>query len=419
MLKNAIYSFVLCAIAGASFLAGSLHDSRHPVTAAAADHRTPLYYRCPMHPNYTSDKPGIARCCGMALEPVYDGPVPALAAGSSHASADTIVVSPQQQQLIGVKVGTFEKVSGVERVRLFGRVVADESRIRKLTVGVNGYVRDVFEATTSSYVRKGQVLATFATIELRQPINAYISALDVLDRERKSGVTTPGQTNATQTSVDLTVERLLTLGVSPVQLETIRSTRVVPSEIQVISPIDGFVVARGVFAGQKFEAGMELFQIADLQRVWILADLPAEDTSRVTPGMDVTVNVGGRTTKARVSSKVPPQFDSSTQSFKLRVEADNTGFVLRPDMFVDVHLEIPYDGLALPSEAVVRSGLRNTVFVERAAGVFEPREVEIGRRLGDRIEIARGLSSGERIIVSGTFLLDSETRMKRHDQPHH
>jgi len=419
MIKKAVYSFVLCSVAAAGFFAGSLNDARNPAIAAAIHQRTPLYYRCPMHPNYTSDKPGISPCCGMALEPVYDGPVPALVAGGSHPSAKTIVITPQQQQLIGVKVGTFEKAAGVETVRLFGRVVPDESRIRKLTAGVNGFVRDVFDATTASHVRKGQVLATFATLELRQPIGAYLSALDVLDRERKSGITTPGQTASAATSVDLTVERLLTLGMSPVQLETIRNTRVVPTEIQVISPTDGFVVARSVFAGQKIEAGMELFQIADLQRVWILADLPAEDTARVAPGMEVMVNVGGRTTKARVDSKVPTQFDSSTQSFKLRLDADNTGFVLRPDMFVDVHLDIPYDGLALPSEAVVTSGLHDTVFVERAAGVFEPREVEIGRRLGDRIEIAQGLSSGERVVVSGTFLLDSETRMKRHDQPHH
>lgn len=413
MTKKRTYPLVLCAILGAAVLAGTLHAPREAVTAAAADSRTALYYRCPMHPTYTSDKPGTAPCCGMALEPVYARDASRPAADGSHASDAAVRVSSEQQQLIGVKVARFDPASGIARLRLYGRVVADETRIRKIAVGVNGYIRDAFEATTGSYVRKGQVLATFSTIEMRQPIGAYISALDVLDREVKSGKSTAAQTAAATLATEVTLDRLLTLGMSAEQVQEVKSTRAVPAQIHVVSPIDGLVVLRNVFPGQELQAATELFQIADLQRVWIVADVPAVEADLVKAGTAAEVAVGGRTIRARVSNKVPRQFDPATQSFTVRLEADNTGLALRPDMFVDVHLELPYEAtLAIPREAIVTSGLRNSVFVERSAGVFEPREVKTGRRLGDRVEIVEGLAAGERLVVSGTFLLDSESRMR-------
>jgi membrane fusion protein, copper/silver efflux system len=199
---------------------------------------------------------------------------------------------------------------------------------------------------------------------------------------------------------------------SPQQTQEIKRTRVVPVQIQVTSPIDGFVVARNVVAGQKLETATELFQIADLQHVWILADVPGGDADRVKPGIEAQVTVAGRTTRARVSGKVLPQFDPSTQSMKVRLEAENPGFVLRPEMFVDVDLQLPYAAtIAVPGEAVIASGLRSTIYVERQAGLFEPRAVKTGRRFGDRVQILEGLTPGERIAVSGTFLLDSESRM--------
>ena len=121
---------------------------------------------------------------------------------------------------------------------------------------------------------------------------------------------------------------------------------------------------------------------------------------------------------ARVSTQVLPQFDPASQSFKLRLEADNPGFMLRPDMFVDVDFEVSYEpALLVPADAVVLSGQHAHVFVERSAGVFEPRHVQTGRRHGGRIAIVAGLAAGERIAVSGTFLLDSESRMKANDRP--
>jgi membrane fusion protein, copper/silver efflux system len=414
-MKTSRYVVVLGAVATIAFLAGSLQIPRQAVTAAAVEVRKPLYYRCPMHPHYKSDKPGIAPCCGMALEPVY------AETASAQVPSGSIVVSAAQQQVVGVRVAAVERAAGVAQLRLFGRVTPQETRIFRLYVGLDGYIRDIAPITTGSQVRRNQWLASFSTPESRQPMSAYVQSLDVLDRETKlaSGAQ---QIAAAVANKQVAIDRLLTTGMSPVQLEEMAQTRVVAPTVKVTSPVDGFVVARNVSAGEKFDRGTELFRIADLHRVWILADVPAADVQYVRPGTTATIRIGGRSVpiRARVSSDVLAQFDPATQSMKVRFEAENPEFLLRPDMFVDVDLEVPYPpSILVPAEAIIASGLRNSVFVERGAGVFAPRDVEVGRQIGTRFVIERGLEPFERIVVSGTFLLDSESRMKSHDQPHH
>jgi membrane fusion protein, copper/silver efflux system len=202
---------------------------------------------------------------------------------------------------------------------------------------------------------------------------------------------------------------------SRTQIEEIRRTRVVPSTIRIVAPAAGFVIARTLTAGEKITSGQELFQIADLRRVWILADVPGAEAAQVRAGMTAEVSAPGRRSaiRATVSRAVVPQFDPLNQAAKVRLEADNPGFTLRPDMFVDVYLPIALPpAIAVPVDAVLDAGLKKRVFVERADGAFEPREVETGWRFGDRVEIVNGLSDGDRVVVAGTFLLDSESRMR-------
>ena len=173
--------------------------------------------------------------------------------------------------------------------------------------------------------------------------------------------------------------------------------------------------ARTVSTGQKIDRGAELFRIADLSRVWIIADIFGPEAAYVGPGAIARVTVPGRTTAvgAMVGGSVLPPFDSSTQSATLRLEADNRGYVFRPDMFVDVDLSVALPpAIAVPADAIVDSGLKRTVFVERRAGVFEPREVETGWRLGGRVQIVKGLSAGERVVVAGAFVVDAEHRIR-------
>jgi membrane fusion protein, copper/silver efflux system len=202
---------------------------------------------------------------------------------------------------------------------------------------------------------------------------------------------------------------------SSVQVEEIRRTRQVPTHLRITAPAEGIVASRSVSPGQRLERGDELFTIADLRRVWILADVFGPEAEYVRPGMVAQVSSPARagTFGASVSRAVQPQFDAATQTVNVRFEADNPGNVLRPGMFVDVALPVTLpEALVVPVDAVLDSGLKKTVFVERAQGVFEPRAVETGWRFGDRVQIVKGLEAGERIVVAGTFLLDSESKLR-------
>ena len=198
------------------------------------------------------------------------------------------------------------------------------------------------------------------------------------------------------------------------QIKEIESTRVFAENITIRAPAPSFIIARNVSPGQRFEKGTEWYRLADLSRVWILADLYENEAQYIRPGekVQVTYPYQKKTFQATVS-QVLPQFDPTTRTLKVRLEMDNPDFALRPDMFVDVEFPITLPAtVSVPVDAVLDSGLKKTVFIERGNGYFEPRKVETGWRLGDRVQILKGLEPGEKIVVSGNFLIDSESRMK-------
>jgi membrane fusion protein, copper/silver efflux system len=419
-MKTAFVSVVLLGGLGASFVAGGWYHQRTAVGAAALHGRSVLYYVDPMHPAYTSDRPGIAPDCGMALEPVYaDGG----SGGSGRACpapdvpAGTVCVSAAKQQLIGVRMVAVDKTAATERLRAYGRVAADETGSYRINIGIDGFIRDLSAVTTGSRVTKDQWLATLSAPDVRSPLQAFMVGLEVLDRSKTAGDNRT-QIDAVNASLQQSIDRLLTLGVSRTQIEEISRTRQVPANMKITAPADGFVVARNVSIGQKVQRGDELYRIADLRRVWILADVSGSEANRVRPGTTVHVSIPGRAAalSARVSTDVLPQFDPLTQAVRLRLEAENPDYLLRPDMFVDVDLPITLPpAIAVPVEAVLDSGLEKIVFVERGTGVFEKRVVRTGWRFGGRVEIVDGLIPGERIVRSGVFHLESESRM-RHTQ---
>jgi RND family efflux transporter MFP subunit len=210
-------------------------------------------------------------------------------------------------------------------------------------------------------------------------------------------------------------KNLFYYGMSEYQLEEMERTRKIPEVMEIRAPIPGFILSRNVSPDLRFDRGVEFFRIADLSRVWILADVFENEASFFKPGMRVKMELPyqKKILSAKMSN-VLPQFDSSSRTLKVRLEADNPGYIMRPDMFVNV--EIPVSGPAaiiVPADAVVDSGLKKTVFVDRGNGYFEPRQVETGGSLGERVEITRGLMLGEKIVVAGNFLIDSETRMQQ------
>jgi membrane fusion protein, copper/silver efflux system len=408
-MKRGAVAVVLLAAIAAGFVAGVRYNQDAAVSAAALRGRRILYYVDPMHPGYRSDTPGTAPDCGMALAPIYeDGGSPAAAA--ARAVHGALAISADRQALAGVQVQAVERIPTAEPLRLYGRVEPDETRAYRINIGIDGYIRELSPITTGSRVARGQWLATVSAPDVRTAIQAYLVTLDIVDRSRRTG-DSQIQLDIAGAGVQQALDRLLTIGMSPGQVEEIKRTRLVPPSIRVASPADGFVIARHVSVGERVASGDELYRVADLSRVWVVAEAFGADADLVAPGATARVSVPGRRASfaARVSGDVPPQFDRDSQSATLRVEVDNPAAVLRPDMFVDVEIATASaSAIAVPADAIVDSGFTRTVFVERSAGIFESRAVETGRRAGGRVEIVRGLTAGERIVVAGAFVVHAE-----------
>ena len=371
-----------------------------------------MYWRDPMHPAYRSDRPGVAPDCGMPLEPVYDADAP-----FETLPVGTLTIDSAQQQLIGVRTGAAERAGGRRVVHCVGRVAAEEGRVYRVCPGVDGWIRRVLGGATGSVVQREQPLAVFGSRDILSPQQAYLYALEGQDRLAGPSPD-PEQLALVKNQIDQATQTLEAIGLSESQLHELAHTRTPSREIQLRAPTRGVVVHRDAEVGQRFERYAELFRIADLSRVWVLADVHSQDAALITAGQNAELAIpGGRRLKARVGT-APPQFDRDSRTFKVRLEADNPRLELRPEMVLDVEVEAAFpDGIVVPAEAVLDTGARTIVYVDRGEGRFEPRHVETGWRAGERIEIKAGLAEGERIVLSGQFLLDSESRLRVPEAP--
>jgi len=389
-----------------AFVAGRVtgKSGRPPQTQA----RRVLYYVDPMHPAYRSDRPGIAPDCGMALEPVYEeksGPAKAsLPLGS-------VSLSAEKQQLIGVRVETVAKSSGLRTIRTTGRVTADDNRVYRLMAGNDGWIQSVQDNPAGTLVKNNQPLATLYSPEFQSAEASYLGYLVSVERLKLNS--DANDQKKIENEFRIYEEQLRLLGMGEEQLKELSSTRRTTSYINLVAPGDGIVLSRSISPKQRFDKGAELYRIADLRKVWIIADLHGKD-GELRPGASVKVTIPelGKTIEAGVSSDTP-LFDPTSRTLKLRLEAENPRLLLRPDMFVDVEFQAKAPaGLSVPAEAVLDSGMRKIVYVETSDGVFEPRTVEIAGTYGDRVALAKGVAEGDRIVVAGNFLLDSESRMR-------
>jgi membrane fusion protein, copper/silver efflux system len=417
-MKRLLYLAVILALIAGAYWAGTRRGRQHAASHESRESRKVLYYVDPMNPAHTSDKPGKAPC-GMDMEPVYADMTLGAASNLELASLPpgTIKVSPEKQQLIGVRLATAEKKGLTHNLRLLGKVATDETRIYRINATVDGWITKTRPVSAGSHVKKDETIAEFYSPDFLAAGQSFVFALASADRVKPTGQETEMQ-RSQMANFDLQLKQyrdgLRNLGMGELQIQEMARTRKLTENVNITSPTDGFILQRNVSDGQRFERGTELFRIADLGHVWILVDVFERDARLVQGDQPVKVELPnqGRTFTATVSQTLP-QFDNISRTLKLRLEADNADFALKPDMFVDVELPLSLaEAVVVPSEAVLDQGLRQTVFVDRGNGYFEPRNVHLGSRMGDQVQVAQGLAAGERIVVSGNFLLDSESRMK-------
>jgi membrane fusion protein, copper/silver efflux system len=410
MNKPAAVGSVIIVALGA-FIAGRLSGPSHPPVHSSA--KRILYYVDPMHPTYKSDKPGTAPDCGMALEPVYEGDD---LSAKLQLPPGAVAINAEKQRLIGVRTETVEKNSGSRVVRTTGRVAPDDNRVYRLMAGTDGWIQALQDNPVGAVVQKDQVLATFYSREFRNAEQAYLGSLASQDRLRGSRESDE-QNRVGDSSIRINEEQLKTLGMGEPQIRELAKTRQVTGDITLVAPVDGIVLSRSISPKQIFEKGTEFYRVADLSKVWIIADVYGDEAAALRPGSRATVMIRelAKTVTATVSNN-PPLFDPASRTLKLRLETDNPGMLLRPDMYVDVEFRAPVPpGISVPSEAVLDSGMQKIVYLESGDGIFEPRAVELGTSFAGRVTVRRGLTEGDRVVTSGNFLIDSESRMRPRD----
>jgi membrane fusion protein, copper/silver efflux system len=405
---------VAVSFAAGAFAGGAWWANRSGAVHASAPAAT--VYSCPMHPDYRSDHPGNCPICGMPLEADRSGGASATEATVAALPPGAVRVSAERQQAIGVQLGVVRRLAGTRRLRTSGRVSADENRTYPIVAALSGWIRDASSVATGDAVKKDQVLATFSAPDAREfqsEQRSYYTALEMLYRVQ-SAQPAAHEWRRSLEGIERMADGLRNMGVSNSQIREMGKRRELVNDIRVESPVDGLVLKRNVSPGLRFDRGFEFYRIADLSRVWILADVYRDDLPLIRRGSTarITLAAGGRALPAAVSP-TEPLFDEATLTLKVRLEAANPQAVLKPGMFVDVEFPVAVQpALVVPADAIVDSGLRKTVFVDRGNGYFEPRLVETGPRIGDDVEVTQGLAVGERIVTSGTFFIDSESRMK-------
>ncbi|MBV9481009.1 MAG: efflux RND transporter periplasmic adaptor subunit [Acidobacteria bacterium] len=419
MMKKVLSVVAIALLMGLSYLVGWRHSANNATTKTAG--RRPVYWVDPMHPDFKSDHPGVAPDCGMELQPVYAEDIAGQfsSAAVTAAARGAVAVGPEMQQLVGIQTVVLEKSRAPREIRVLGRVVPEDTRVYRIDSGTDGYIRGTYDDSVGTLVKKDQKLATCFGPEYLSVASGFLAATaGVPGAVGKDGSRTmpfPGALSKQGvSSLQGYSDRLRNLGMSEVQIRQMAESRQLPEAIDIVSPTDGLVLSRTITPGQHFDRSTEFYRIADLSRVWIVAEIFGSDAQRLHPGAiaGVTLADQKKTFTARVTS-VLPEVDPATRTLQLRLEADNPSLALRPDMFVDVDLPVSMPaGLTIPIDAVVDSGSEQRVFVERGDGRFEARQVQTGWRNGGRVEIVHGLLAGERIVTQGAFLLDSETRLQ-------
>jgi len=371
----------------------SFDEPEEPVEKKAVDAKTERkikYYRNPMGLPDTSPVPK-KDSMGMDYIPVYE---------NEDADDGSIKLSPGRIQRTGVKSEPAVRRVVRSIIRAPGVVQEDERRVSVVALRFEGFVESVANVTTGDHVHKGEPLMNVYSPALSSAAAEYLSAINA---------------GATGKELKGARRRLENLATPEPAIKELERTREISLSIPWLAPQDGEIVERNAVNGMRAGPGDVLFRLADHRLVWVVIDVAERDLSQVSVGSKVTIRprgLGGQTFTGTVAL-IYPHLNAQTRTARIRVELPNPDEVLRPEMYVDAEIETgsPAPVLAVAESAVIDSGSRQVVLVDKGEGRFEPRDVELGRRGGGYIEVVDGLHEGEAVVTSANFLIDAESNL--------
>ena len=403
-----IASWVLATSQEKTSEASADHAGHGQMPGSKAAGRKVLYWYDMMNPEHHYDKPGKAPD-GMDLVPMYAD------AGEdmTNMPPGTVMISATKQQLIGVRTDVVKRESLNRAIRTVAQVQIDETKIARIHVKIPGWVDQIYVDFVGKLVRRGQPLFSFYSPDLVATQQEYLIAR----RAQKDLSTAPFSevSKGSETLLQAARERLRLWDISDEQIQKLDETGQVSRTMTMYSPADGFVMKREVYEKMYLTPETELYELADLSTVWVNAEIYEFEVPYVKVGQPASISLSYFPGKAYTGKVVYiyPTVDPSTRTVKVRLEFPNPNFDLKPDMFAEAQLNISYGNqVFVPQEAVLDSGTEQIVFVALSDGYFEPRKVQLGPRLDSRIVVLSGLKLGEKIVTSGNFLIDSESRLK-------
>jgi len=383
--------------------------------APSAESAVSRRYYCPMHPSMISDHPGSCPICQMkmVLMPEHPEQDSAASAGSPVAGRAPVRLDASRRQLIGVRTARVERRHLIKEIRTVGRVTYDESRLHHVHTKIGGWIDKLYADTTGQLVTKGQPLLAIYSPELFSSQQEFQLALQA--RDRLAGSTLPSVAASGEQLVASARRRLQLYDLTPGQIAALESGGEVTRATTIYAPMTGYVIAKNVTHGERIEPGTTLLDLADLSRLWVLADIYEYEVPFVRQGQKATMTLSylpGRTFEGRVAF-VYPVLSEQSRTVKARLEFANPDLTLKPEMYAEVRLESDLgEKLVVPAGAVISTGERDIVFRDLGDGLLEPREVKVGARLENSVEVVEGLSEGDLVVASGNFLVDSESKLK-------
>jgi multidrug efflux pump subunit AcrA (membrane-fusion protein) len=396
------------------------------------------YWTCPMHPSVKMKDPGTCPICGMELTPVmkdtghapHDAPhemeMPQGEGHSGHMMEPQpppaesggkpkteFTVSPERQQLIGVKTVPVTMRSLDRTVRTVGIVVLDETKVERVHTRFSGWVDKLYVNYTFEHVHKGQPLFSIYSPELVATQEEYLIALR--SKKALSGSGYPEISSSSGALLQAAERRLRLWDISQGQIDELAKTGKVRDSLVIYSPVSGHVLEKNVFPNTYVEPGTVLYTIADHSNVWVEADIYENEIPLVKVGDEATMTLAslpGREFEGKVTF-ISPHLDMKTRTAKARLEFPNPDLTLLPEMYADVVIDVPVgERLAVPDSAVLRTGTSDIVFVSKSGGRMEVRGVNLGAKAGGYYEVLGGLFEGELVVSGARFLIDSESRIQ-------
>lgn len=324
-----------------------------------------------------------------------------------------MTIAPERLQMIGVKYEAVARRPLEKVIRTVGRVAVDERRLAKVTIKFHGWIEKLLVSAVGDHVKKGDVLFTIYSPDLVATQEEYLLALE--SRKQLGESEFPEVARGSKDLLDSARHRFHLWDIGDEHIRQLERTGQVLRTLPIHSPITGTVIRKEVLQGAHVEAGDELYTIADLSHIWILADVYEYELGFVKHNQKATVTLSYEpgTVLNGIVGFVYPTLDPKTRTAKVRVELDNADEKLKPDMYANVELQADLGTkLAIPQEAVIESGQKQVVFLHHGGGRLEPRLIQTGAKTGAWYEVIEGLKEGDHVVTSANFLIDSESRLK-------